>query len=245
MASNAATTATPVRGFMADQAFFTRFAIALAAFILFGFIQFELRGFVNIIEAPWFLHVHGALMVSWLGVYVLQSTLISSGQVAIHRKTGWLAVLLAVAVVGFGSFTGVHAIAMGTVPPFFTNGFFLALNQFGMLGFALVVGLAIVKRRQIEWHRRLMVGTGIMVMEPALGRLLPMPLMGQTVGGLVATGIQLGAVAILARHDRKVLGRVHPATLVIALLLVVSRLAIELLSRTPAWNALAQSIAAG
>ena len=244
MASNAHA-AAPARGFMADQAFFTRFAVALTAFILFGFIQFELRGFVNIMTVPWFLHVHGALMVTWLAMYVLQSSLISAGQVAIHRKTGWLALLLAVGVVGFGSFTGISAIRVGMVPPFFTNPFFLALNQVGMIAFAGVVALAIVKRRQVEWHRRLMVGTGIIVMEPALGRLLPMPLMGQTAGELTAALIQLLMVGILARHDRKVLGRVHPATLTLALVLVVSHLAIELLARTPAFQALAASIAAG
>jgi hypothetical protein len=244
MASNAYS-AAPARGFMADQAFFTRFAIALTAFILFGVIQFELRGFVNIMTVPWFLHVHGALMVTWLAMYVLQSSLVSAGQVAIHRKTGWLALALAVGVVGFGSFTGINAIRAGKVPPFFSNPFFLALNQFGILAFAFVVGLAIVKRRQVEWHRRLMLGTGIVIMEPALGRLLPMPLMGQTFGELTASLIQLLMVAIVARHDRKVLGRVHPATLTLALVLVVTHLAIDLLARMPAWQALTQSIAAG
>jgi len=235
--------APQARGFMADQAFFTRFAVALTAFILFGFIQFELRGFVNIMTVPWFLHVHGALMVTWLGMYVLQSSLVSAGQIAIHRKTGWLALLLAVGIVGFGSFTGINAIRTGMVPPFFTSSFFLALNQIGIFAFGSVVALAIVKRRQVEWHRRLMVGTGILIAEPALGRLLPMPLMGQTVGELTASVIQLGMVAIIARHDRKQLGAVHPATLTIALVLVVTHLAIDILARVPAFQAVAQSIA--
>ena len=233
------------RGFMSDQRFFTTFAAVLTVFILFGFLQFQLRGFSNFRTAPLFLHVHGVVMVLWLGMYVLQSSLISHGQVAIHRKTGWLSLAIAAAVVGMGSFTGIHAIDSGRVPPFFSPAFFLALTQLGVLAFALVVAWAVVRRRDVQWHRRLMIGSGILIAEPALGRLLPMPLLGQSLGELSAMIVQLGMVAVLARHDRKVLGSVHPATLVLAAVLVVTHLGIELLARTPAFVALAESIAAG
>lgn len=233
------------RGFMADQRFFTIFAAVLTAFILFGFLQFQLRGFSNFVTAPLFLHVHGGLMVTWLGLYVLQSSLISHGQVAIHRKTGWLSLAIAAGVVGIGSFTGIHAIDSGRVPPFFTPAFFLALTQLGVLAFGVVVAWAVVRRRDVQWHRRLMIGSGILIAEPALGRLLPMPLLGQSVGELTAMLVQLGMVAVLARHDRKVLGAVHPATLALAVVLIVTHLGVELLARTPAFVSLAESIAAG
>lgn len=230
---------------MADQGFFTRFAIVLTAFILLGFLQFQLRGFSDFRTAPLFLHLHGGLMVSWLGLYVMQSWLVSRGQIAVHRRTGWLALAVAAAVVAGGSFTGIHAIGTGRVPPFFTPGFFLALTQVGVASFALVVALAVRFRRQVQWHRRLMIGSGVLIAEPALGRLLPMPLLGQTWGELAAMAVQLGMVAVLARHDRKALGQVHPATLVVGGVLVTAHLLIELLSRLPAWNALAAGIAAG
>jgi hypothetical protein len=133
----------------------------------------------------------------------------------------------------------------GRVPPFFSNSFFLALTFVGLVTFSVVVGLAVVRRREVQWHRRLMVGSGIIVTEPAFGRLVPVPLVGQSVGELVILGLQLLLVGIMARHDRKTLGAVHPATLVIALALVVHHLGLELLQRTPAFAAFAQSIAAG
>lgn len=248
MASNveaASAARVPQRGYMADQPFFTAFAVILAAFIVAGFAQFQLRGFADFRTAPLYLHIHGAVMLSWLGLYVLQSWLVSKGQVKIHRKTGWLSLAVAVGVVGMGSWTGIHAIATGRVPPFFTPAFFLALTQVGVVAFAVAVGLAVQFRRQVQWHRRLMIGSGVLIAEPALGRLLPMPLLGQTWGEMLAMVVQLGFVAVLARHDRKVLGQVHPATLVVAGLLVTAHLLIELLSRVPAWAALAGSIAAG
>ena len=238
-------TGAPGRGFMADQRFFTAFAAGLAAFIVLGFVQFQLRGYANFRTAPAFLHLHGGLMVSWLMLFVAQSVLVSRGQIAVHRKTCWLSLAVAAAVVVVGSYTGIHAIGTGRVPPFFTPAFFLALNQLGIAAFALVVILAVVFRRQVQWHRRLMVGSGILITEPALGRLLPMPLLGQTWGELLAMAVQLGMVAIIARHDRKVLGQVHPATLVVAAVLVGTHLAVEVASRLPLTAALAQSIAAG
>jgi len=247
MATNAATAAPAARGrgYMADQRFFTRYAIFLAVFILFGFIQFQLRGFVNVRAAPAFLHLHGALMVSWLGMFVLQSVLISRSQVQLHRTLGWLSVAIAAAVVAVGSYTGIHAIALGIVPPFFTPAFFLALNQIGIAAFALAVVLAVTFRKQVQWHRRLIIGSGILITEPALGRLVPMPLIGQTVGELVILAIQMLMIAVLARHDRKVLGQVHPATLVVAAISVGVHLAVEIASRLPLTAQLAASIAAG
>lgn len=233
------------RGFMADQRFFTTFAAVLAAFILFGFLQFQMRGFSNFRTAPAILHLHGGVMVGWLGLFVLQSWLMSKGQVVVHRKTGWLSLGVAALVVAFGSYVGIHAIEIGRVPPFFTPGFFLALTQIGVVTFALVVALAIKYRKQVQWHRRLMIGSGILIAEPALGRLLPMPLMGQSWGEMAAMVVQLGLVAVIARHDRRQLGQVHPATLIVAAAVVVGHLLIELLSRLPAWNAFAASIAAG
>jgi hypothetical protein len=238
-------TSAPGRGFMADQRFFTAFAAGLAAFIVLGFVQFQLRGHANFRTAPAFLHLHGGLMVSWLMLFVAQNVLVSRGQIVVHRKTGWLSLAVAAAVVVVGSYTGIHAIATGRVPPFFTPAFFLALSQVGIAAFALVVILAVVLRRQVQWHRRLMVGSGILLTEPALGRMLPMPLLGQSWGELVILAVQLGLVAIIARHDRKVLNQVHPATLVLVVAVVVSHLAIEVASRTPAVAAFAQSIAAG
>jgi hypothetical protein len=247
MATHAATAAPASRGrgYMTDQRFFTRFAIFLAVFILFGFIQFELRGFVDVRTAPAFLHLHGGLMVSWLGMFVLQSVLISRSQVHLHRTLGWVTVALAAGIVMVGSYTGLHAIALGIVPPFFTQAFFLALNQIDIAAFALMVVLAIAFRKQVQWHRRLMIGTGFVIAEPALGRLLPMPLLGQTWGEMLALVVQLAMLAVIARHDRKQLGQVHPATLIVAGVLVGAHLLIEVASRLPVTAQLAASIAVG
>lgn len=244
MATHAGTSAPLGRGYMADQAFYTRFAVLLSLFIVLAFGGFALSGLGNPAPAPLLVHAHAVLMLAWLGMYILQSSLISGGQVAVHRKTGWLALLVALVAVITGAATGINAVDSARVPPFFTDSFFLALTTIGVVIFAAVVTLAIIKRREVQWHRRLMIGSGILISEPAFGRVVPLPLTGQSLGELIILGLQLLLVGILARHDHKQIGRVHPATLVILLALVMHHLLLELVHRLPAWQALAAGIAA-
>jgi hypothetical protein len=230
------------RGFMADQDYFTRFTIVLALFILFGFVQFSLRGFVDVRSAPLMTHLHGAIMIGWLGLAVAQNLLVHRGQLALHRKLGWAAAVLVLAIALIGPMVGVSALAGQRVPPFFSAPYFLALTTIEPLVFAGTVVWAITLRRKTEWHRRLMLGSLVVLLEPALGRLLPMPLMGPW-GSWTIVALQLLTLLLLARHDRKVIGKVHPATLSLFVIVVVAHLTIRLLSSLPPFIELAESIA--
>jgi len=202
--------AGPPAGYSSDQAFFRRMAVAIALFIVFAFAQWSARGFVDLPAVPWWVHVHGLVFVSWLALFVTQNLLAERGSLALHRKLGWTGVGLAVAMVAIGMFTGFKAIELHRVPPFFSNAYFLALTNVGMLIFGGMVVWAIARRREVEWHRRLMLGATILLLEPALGRLLPMPLLGPW-GQLLEVSLQLGVFMIAIAHDRRVRGAVHPA----------------------------------
>lgn len=203
----------PVRTRDRESVFFARYATALAAFILFGFAQFELRGLAPFGKFGWEIHAHAGAMVAWLALSVAQPWLAATGNVAIHRRLGWASAGLIVAVPVIGSMAGFAALRAGLVPPFFTPAYFLALVNVGVVLFTgmVVAGVAMVRR--IDWHRRLMLGSTALILEPALGRTLPMPLMSWW-GEWVAMAIQIGALGWLAAHDRRTLGRIHPATLI-------------------------------
>jgi len=234
----------PQRGFMADQDFFVRYAIAIAVFILFGFAQFAIRGYSHFLTAPPIVHLHGGLMVGWLGIFIAQNLLIHRGELAIHRKLGWISAGIVVLIAATGLLVGHNALAMHRVPPFFSDPYFLALTGVGSLVFAAMVGWAITLRRQVQWHRRVMLGAMFILLEPALGRLLPMPLLGMW-GEWTTLAVQLGFVAILARHDRKVLGEIHPATKAIAAVLIASHILFESLAVFPPLVAYAHTVAGG
>lgn len=236
--------ATLAGGATRDRPFFLRMIIGIAAVIVVGFAQFTARGLVNVGAVPLWVHLHALVMVAWLGLLIFQSSLVQRGNVMLHRQLGVLGVVLAAGLVVLAMFTGVRAIALHRVPPFFTDAFFLALTQVGMLIFAGTILAAVVNRNRPEWHRRLMIGALVLLMEPALGRLLPMPLMGPW-GEWVIMSIQLLTLGLVARHDRKRFVGIHPATLVSAVIVAFTHVAVTLASLTPFFIERAAEIAGG
>ncbi|UKK84012.1 adenylate cyclase [Sphingopyxis sp. BSN-002] len=233
--------ATTAEGAVRAGRFWQRMAIGLAVFIIFGFLQFALRGFVDPVAAPWWVHLHGVAMLAWLALLVVQPTLETRGNLDLHRRLGWAGAALATLIAILGVYTGLASLVLNRFPPFFTPPYFLALTFVEAVTFGLVVMAAIRKRRDTEWHRRLMIGATIVILEPALGRLLPMPLMigwSDIPVGL----IQLSVVGIIALHDRRTLGLIHPATKAVALLVIAVRVAIYLLSLAPPVAALAAKL---
>ena len=236
--------ATTAGGAARVELFWHRMAIGLAIFIVFGFLQFALRGFVDPVAAPFWVHVHGVAMLAWLALLIAQPTLVSRDNLARHRQLGRIGGLLALFITCLGIFTGVASLVLNRFPPFFTPPYFLALTVTESLAFGAMVAWALRRRRATDWHRRLMIGATIVILEPALGRLLPMPLMigwSDIPVGLV----QLGVVGIVALYDRRTLGRVHPATKAVAAVVIAVRLTIYLLSMTPPVIALAERLAGG
>lgn len=225
-----------------EETVYRRMAIGFAALILFSFGQFALRGFVDFRQVPWVVHVHAVAMVAWLAVLVTQSTLAERGALTTHRRLGWAALCLAVAIPPLAIATCVAMLRAHAVPPFFTPAFFLSLVAVESIFFTALVITAITLRRRTDWHRRLMIGSTLILLEPALGRLLPMPLMGGW-GEWVAMVIQLLAVGLVARHDLVTRGAVHAATWVVGVAVVLTHVLDTLLGMTPQMMALARTMA--
>ncbi|MBW8753465.1 MAG: hypothetical protein JF595_04835 [Sphingomonadales bacterium] len=217
-----------------DQSFWQKMMLGIAVFIVFGFAQFGARGLVDYRAVPFYIHVHALVMLAWLGLTVVQATLVARDNLALHRRLGWVGAVLAVVVVCFGSFVAIRIVQAHREPFFFTPPFFLALTQVGLLTFGGLIVAAIARRRETEWHRRLMLGALVMLMEPALGRTLPMPLI-MPWGEWLALVVQLGVMGLVIRHDRKTIGRVHPATISAVLAIVVSHCIVEILAISPFW----------
>lgn len=234
--------ASTAEGAARAELFWHRMAIGLAIFIVFGFLQFALRGFVDPVAAPFWVHLHGVAMLAWLALLIVQPTLVSRDNLALHRRLGWIGAGLALFITALGIFTGVASLVLNRFPPFFTPPYFLALTTVESLVFGLMVWAAVRRRHTTAWHRRLMIGATIVILEPALGRILPMPLMigwSDIPIGL----IQLGVVGIVALYDRRTLGRIHPATKAIAAIVIAVRVTIYLLAMTPPVIALAERLA--
>lgn len=218
-----------------------KMSIGMAVFILFGFGQFAARGFVDYAAVPVIFHVHGALMAGWLILLITQASLAGRGSLALHRQLGWLSVLMVPAIMAVASQTCFTAIRLGLTPPFFSGPYFLALVHVNVIIFGLMIATALLRRKETAWHQRLMLGSTVLLLEPALGRILPMPLI-MPWGEWLTMVIQLGVVFLMARNDTRTLGQLHPATRWVALCVVAGHVVVELLSVTPAWVSLTEKL---
>ncbi len=235
--------ATTAQAATRSWSFWQKVALGLCLFIIAGFAQFAARGFVNVTAVPPWVHIHGIAMLVWLTLGFVQPALANANNLAMHRRLGWLGVGAAITVTVVGSYTGIMAIILDRQPPFFTPPYFLALTQIGIAVFAAMVAAALIKRRDTLWHQRLMLGSTILILEPALGRLLPMPLI-MPWGELLVMVIQLGVLWLVVRHDRASLGAVHPATKTVALVIVALHAAVETMARTALFDGWAAALAA-
>src|SRR3546814_18416567 len=84
-----------------------------AVFFVFAFRQFGLRGFVDPVAAPFWVHVHGAAMLAWLALLIAQPTLVTRDNLARHRQLGRIGGLLAIFITGLGIFTGIASLEIG------------------------------------------------------------------------------------------------------------------------------------
>lgn len=216
---------------MRGQTFYIGMAITLALTAIGGFGSFALRGMVDIGRAPYWVHVHGAMFVAWTLLFVVQTILGQSGARVIHRRLGWAAVGLGVAMVPLGAITAAMAVRLDRVPPFFPRTIFVALNILELLAFMVLLFAAIRMRRRTDWHKRLMVGAMVAIIGPAFGRILPMPLLGSAAGPSVMACQMLFVIA-LAIHDRVNHRHVHPATIATGVVILIEGLAVPLLAAT-------------
>ena len=183
-------------------------------------------------------------MLAWLGLLIAQPTLEARGDMDLHRRLGWVGAVLATLITGLGIFAGLASLVLHRFPPFFTPAHFLALTTVEAIVFGLMVMAAIRRRGDTQSHRRLMIGATIVILEPALGRILPMPLIIDWADIPIGL-LQLAAVGIIALHDRRTLGRIHPATKAVAAIVVAERLAIYLLGLAAPVAALAAKLTGG
>jgi hypothetical protein len=109
-----------------------------------------------------------------------------------------------------GFYVTVVMVRLAYVPFFFRPLQFLIFDPVTLLGFATLTGAAIVNRKRTEWHRRLHFCGMSLLLTPAFGRLLPMPLLQPwSWETAFAAGMLFPLVGVWSDIRRD--GRAHPA----------------------------------
>ena len=200
-----------------DRLFYGGMAIALALTVLFGFgptYYFTIVGdgptktFGGGPFTPVY-HTHALLFTSWVLLFIVQTTLIATRRVAVHRRLGIAGGVLAFAMVAIGVTASVASARRGSAPPDTDPLVFMAIPFFDMVVFSVLVTAALLKRKDREWHKRLMLLSYISLVTAAIARLPGILALGPPVFfGLSFLFVVAGIVYDLASRRR-----VHPAYL--------------------------------
>ncbi|MDR3738495.1 MAG: hypothetical protein P4L40_05690 [Terracidiphilus sp.] len=163
------------RNSLLDRYFYLAMSLLIAGIVVWGFSHtVDASLFHPAVPRPFLLWIHGAAFSGWVVFYILQSALVRTRNVRIHRTLGWFGTALAASMVLLGL---VIAVIMGHFDIYtlhqsaaFVEAFF-AIPLYDMLAFGTLVGLAIFWRRKPELHRRLLFLASCGLLDAAFGRI--------------------------------------------------------------------------
>ena len=192
-----------------DDRFFVRGAIVMALTIFAAFTFQHAMGRSSFASPP-LVHAHAIIFMGWVVIYLTQNLLIGTGRVDIHRKLGWIALGWIFPMVLLGCLVTLAMLRRGQVPFFFRPLQFLVFDPMTLFFFAGLTLAAVAMRRQTQWHRRLHFCGMSLLLGPAFGRLLPLPLLQPWAWeAAFAATLLFPAAGIIADLRRS--GSVHPA----------------------------------
>lgn len=241
----ASVVASPLQLQKSERRFYSGMALFLMAVVFIGFgPSFYLRDVVPAYprpnpSLPPSVILHGALFTLWMIAFIAQTQLVAAGRRDLHMKLGALSLLLAVAIVPMMYLAAVWQVARANQPPFTDPLSWTAVPLAVIPPFAWLVWEAWRRRREAQWHKRLMLGAAIIVVAgPAFGRIPMAPPIFWGFAGQMLLGVVLlyGPMFI---WDRRRLGRVHPATWTAFLLALAATVVPLVLIATGTWAPIA------
>src|SRR5580698_137153 len=89
-----------------SQYFYFFMSLLIAATVVYGFSHTIDHNLIHASPLPPFvLYIHAVVFPAWVVFFIVQSALIRSHNVRLHRRLGWFGVALAVAVFILGAWT--------------------------------------------------------------------------------------------------------------------------------------------
>jgi len=182
------------------------------------------------------LHLHALVFTGWVLLFLVQTALVAVRHLPLHRRLGYASIALAVTMIVVGLRTAIESAGRGAAPPGVDALTFLVVPFFDVVLFTGFVSAALLKRRDKEAHKRLMLLAYVSIITAAVARLPGMlPL-----GPLAFFGLSFLFVVAGMVYDGVSRGRLHRVYAWGAPIFAISvplRLA---LSGTTAWQSFAQ-----
>lgn len=226
---------------LADRRLFVGASFGIIVIVFAGFARsYFLRPLFSHDSLPPLLHIHGALMFAWFALFFVQTCLIETNHVSLHRKLGMFGLALAATMLVLGPYVAFHAAARDIRARSEAAEFDLLIIGYDCVITALFAGFvacAIALRKRVDLHKRLMLLATLSLLTPAIGRLpLHSNLAAVLLGDLC---VVLCVVADLWLHRR-----LHPVFIIGAPLIIVATYLAYVGVQTSAWMNFARALVA-
>jgi len=224
------------------RSFFPGMALIAIAVLILAFVPEYVRNMQGSFPIAWVLHIHGAIMVAWVGVFAVQAYLGATGRIAQHRKIGNFG--FAIGMLAWVSMIFVewrHWIV--NAPPADVGVYdWLLPGPYVYFTFPVFLAWAYKTRQRPEWHKRLITFALFLSLQAAIQRFLWIPI---SFGYWpFAAVLDLGLLVPIVVYDlSRPKRRIHPASLRGALVLFAAQAVLFLLWGSALWRHFASSVA--
>jgi hypothetical protein len=153
--------------------FYLIMSLVIAVVVVYGFSHTVDQRLIHPSPTPpWILYLHATVFSGWVLFFILQSTLVRTRNVRIHRTLGWFGVALGCAIPLIGVSTAVTMDRFRSSVLHHANaGRFAIISFTDMLCFAIAFALAVYWRKKPDYHRRLMFIASCALTAAAFGRI--------------------------------------------------------------------------
>lgn len=216
-----------------DDYFFTAMSVVILGTVVLGFARtYYLAGTLRAPLPSVLIHIHAVVFSSWIALLITQTSLVSAGRVAWHRKLGVFGAVMIFVMVSVGVMAAIDSQKRHFAVPGLDSATTLAIQLSQLAVFAFLATWGIRSRRDGPAHKRLLLLATIALMGPAINR-WPFAFVQNipSITGLIIDVFLLSIVALDLLTQR----RVYRVTLVGALLIFVMIPAMFALGHTGVW----------
>ena len=162
-----------------DHSFYFVMSLVVALVVVYGFSRTINAGLIHPpSRRPLALYFHAVIFSVWVLFFILQSALIRTRNVKLHRQLGWLGLALGVSIPIIGIVTTIAMTRLRMQEGRVDAAQFMVVPLFDMASFTVAFALAFLNRKRPEFHRRLMLIATCSLTAAAFGR-FPNALMPQ------------------------------------------------------------------
>jgi hypothetical protein len=246
MATRTVSNGDPARPFAAhhrhDRKMIALIVGAVCVAVVLGFgLDIVRRSHINALHFAPIVHLHAIAYTGWLVLLAVQVLLVRTRRLRVHKKLGWMAVVLIPAMLVLGPLTAYAGVAGN---PWMPDKWiaWLSVNYTNAIGSVVLLAAGFLMRRDPAAHKRLMVMGMFAVAEPGFSRIWRVvgePRVGDGyIGFYISTYIGAFILVIaVGVYDLVTRRRLHPAYVAAALWIFFNEALADWLFHQPFWLA--------